>query len=179
MELGDAQAQAHRAPSPEGVALEATKATSLPTPAAEPGDACRNITGCSASPSIAPAQPWGGSGSPCLSHPGPCLAFCAAIGAAVPSLRPCPQGTHITPLWDPPGVLLWQHRGFVVQEPRGLEVRRDKRYLGGKERQRLGIRGPLALLVGKGPECPFSWVWGLFLPYLDAFLGNGFFEGNQ
>lgn len=169
MELGDAQAHAHRAPSPEGVALEATKATSLPTPAGEPGDVCRNTTGCSASPSITQAQPWGGSGSPHLSQPDPCL---AAARAAVPSVRAWPQGTLVPLLWDPPCVLVGQHRGFVVQEPLGLEVRRDERYLGEREAEPRGCAGhhrdPRPSEWGKGQSVPsagfrvFSHHIGMF-----------------
>lgn len=35
--------------------------------------------------------------------------------------------------WDLPGVPLRQHDGFVVQEPLGLEVYGDERYLGEKK----------------------------------------------
>lgn len=128
---------------------------SLPTPAAEPGDACRNTTGCSASPSITQAQPWRAQAA--LASPSLIPAWHFVLQQV--QLSPV---SHFTLSWHPPRVLRQQHHGFVVQEPLGLEVRRDERYLGGKKGRAQGLcwasQGPLALTVGKGPECPFSWV---------------------
>lgn len=83
-----------------------------------------------------------------------------------PVSDPAPRAHTLPHCGNPPGVFLWQHSGFVVQEPLGLEVCRDEGYLGGKERQSpgavLGITGTLSPHSGKRARVSLQLGLGSF-----------------